>query len=59
MNRRKAKVEESIFRVLMIVSAVTVLGSLLLILGTVVWRGLPALDLDMLTQTPKGGYYLG
>ncbi|MBN1813693.1 MAG: phosphate ABC transporter permease PstA [Anaerolineae bacterium] len=43
----------------MIVSTATVLGSLALILGTVVWRGLPALTLDMVTQTPKGGYYLG
>ncbi len=59
MSRRKAKAEETIFRVLMIAAAVTVLGSLVLILGTVVWRGLPALNLDMLTQTPKGGYYLG
>jgi phosphate transport system permease protein len=25
----------------------------------VIWRGLPALNLAMLTQTPKGGYYLG
>ncbi len=59
MSRRKAKLEETFFRVLMVGSAVTVLGSLVLILGTVVWRGLPALNLDMLTQTPKGGYYLG
>ena len=59
MSRRKAKIEEKIFQGLMIASAVTVLGSLVLILGTVVWRGLPALNLDMLTQTPKGGYYLG
>jgi phosphate transport system permease protein len=59
MSRRKAKAEETIFQVLMVASAVTVLGSLVLILGTVVWRGLPALNLDMLTQTPKGGYYLG
>jgi len=36
-----------------------VLGSLFLILATVVWRGLPALNLAMLTQTPQGGYYLG
>ena len=43
----------------MILSTVIVLGSLALILGTVVWRGLPALNLDMITQTPKGGYYLG
>lgn len=43
----------------MIGSAAAVLGSLVLILGTVVWRGLPALNLAMVTQTPKGGYYLG
>lgn len=59
MARRKARLEESFFKVLMIGSAITVLGSLVLILGTVIWRGLPALDLAMLTQTPKGGYYLG
>jgi phosphate transport system permease protein len=57
MSRRK--LEENFFKVLMIGSAATVLGSLILILGTVVWRGLPALNLAMLTQTPKGGYYLG
>ncbi len=51
--------EEAFFRVLMIGSLVVVLGSLVLILATVVWRGLPALNLAMVTQTPKGGYYLG
>ena len=57
MSRRK--LEENFVKVLMIGSAAAVLGSLILILGTVVWRGLPALNLDMLTQIPKGGYYLG
>jgi phosphate transport system permease protein len=51
--------EESCFKVLMIGSTVFVLGSLVLILTTVAWRGLPALTWDMLTQVPKGGYYLG
>ncbi len=59
MKRRKAKLEEGIFKALMIGSAAAVMGSLALILGTVIWRGLPALNLAMLTQTPKGGYYLG
>jgi phosphate transport system permease protein len=65
MKKRKAKapswkkLEEGFFKVLMIISAAAVLGSLALILATVVWRGLPALNLAMLTQTPKGGYYLG
>jgi phosphate transport system permease protein len=51
--------EERCFKVLMIGSTVIVLGSLVLILTTVAWRGLPALTWDMLTQVPKGGYYLG
>jgi len=57
MKRRKS--EESLFKALMMGSTVMVLGSLALILATVIWRGLPALNLAMLTQTPKGGYYLG
>jgi phosphate transport system permease protein len=57
MNRRK--LTEAFFRVLMIGSLIVVLGSLILIVATVVWRGLPALNLAMVTQTPKGGYYLG
>lgn len=56
---RKARIIEMIIRVLMFLSLLLVLGCLLLILGTVIWKGLPALNLDMLTQTPKGGYYLG
>ena len=55
----KRRLEESCFKALMIGSTVIVLGSLVLILATVAWRGLPALTLDMLTQVPKGGYYLG
>lgn len=35
------------------------LGVLGLIIATVVWRGLPALNLAMVTQVPRGGYYLG
>lgn len=57
MQWRKA--EEGFAKFLMIASVIIVLGVLLLILGTVVIRGLPALDLAMLTQTSKGGYYLG
>jgi phosphate transport system permease protein len=57
MKRRN--LEEAFFKALMIGSTLAVLGSLALVLGTVLWRGLPALNLAMLTQTPKGGYYLG
>lgn len=57
MNRRK--LEELFFKGLMLLSMTVVFGSLLLILGTIVWRGCAALDLAMLTQLPQGGYYLG
>ncbi len=57
MNRRM--IEEILFKCMMLVSLLIVLGSLGLIFLTVFTNGLPALNLAMLTQTPKGGYYLG
>ena len=57
VSRRKLK--ERAFVGLMYVSMVVVVVSLLLILGTIIWKGLPAMRLSMITQTPKGGYYLG
>lgn len=53
------RVEEVILKILMILSLLIVGGSLAGVLAVVVARGLPALDLAMLTQCPKGGYYLG
>jgi phosphate transport system permease protein len=53
------RIEETVFRGLMIFSALVVFGSLVLILGTVLVKGLPAMRLDMITKTPRGGYYLG
>jgi len=57
MNKRK--IEENIFKGLMIISVLIVLVSLILILGTIFFKGLPALNLNMLIKTPQGGYYLG
>lgn len=59
MKNFTPKVEEGFYKVLMVGSTAFVLSILALILATVVWRGLPALNLAMLIQTPKGGYYLG
>lgn len=59
MTLNKRKTEERIFKFLMLASTVIVTGSLLVIIGTIVVKSLPALRLSMLTQTPKGGYYLG
>ena len=55
----KRHIEEAILRGLMLFSFVVVAGALVLILGTVLVKGLPALNWQMVTQTPKGGYYLG
>jgi len=43
----------------MIASTLVILSSLVLILATVIIKGLPALNWAMITQTPQGGYYLG
>ena len=52
-------IEESLFKGLMIVSTLLIVLTLVLILATVIAKGLPAMSLDMITQTPKGGFYLG
>jgi len=56
---KKSHIEEGIFKALMYFSLVLVAGSLGFIMLTVLVKGLPALNLAMLTQTPKGGFYLG
>jgi len=56
---RRRRLEERVFKVLMLASTVIVTASLLVIVATVVVKSLPALRLSMLVQTPKGGYYLG
>lgn len=56
---KKRKIEEAVFKALMLASTAIVVSSLLLIIGTIIWKSLPALKLSMIIQTPKGGYYLG
>ena len=56
---RRRRIEENIFKFLMYFSFLLVTSSLGFILYTVLSKGLPAMNWAMLTQTPKGGYYLG
>jgi phosphate transport system permease protein len=51
--------EEKIFKVIMICAAMIILGVLVYIIATVFYRGLPALNLNMITKLPGGGFYLG
>ena len=50
---------ELFMKTLMRVALVLVAGTLGLILWTIISRGLPSLTWDMVTQIPKGGYYMG
>ena len=56
---QRRHVTEAIVRGLMLLSFALVAGCLGLILWTILWRGLPAMSWSMITQTPKGGFYLG
>lgn len=57
LNRRI--LEENIFKTLMYLSIGVVIGSLFIILGLVIINGLPAINLEMVTQTSSGSFYLG
>ena len=50
MNKRT--LEETIFKILMVASLCIVLGSLVLIIGLVIWHGATSITIEMITQTP-------
>jgi phosphate transport system permease protein len=56
---RARRIEEILFKVLMIISLGLVLTALAGIIFVVVMKGASALSLSMIMETPKGGYYLG
>jgi phosphate transport system permease protein len=51
--------EERVARAVMLFSALVVLGSLFALLAIVVLKGISALSISMITETPSGGYYFG
>ena len=53
------KLEEKIFKFLMIASSSLIIAVLLYIFYIIVRRGLPSLNWDMVTKIPSGGFYLG
>jgi phosphate transport system permease protein len=56
---KSRKIEESVFKVLMIASITLVLCILAGIILVIVVRGASSLNLSMIIKTPEGGYYLG
>jgi phosphate transport system permease protein len=57
LNRRSF--EENVFKLLMFISVIIVLGSLCIIIGLVVVNGASSITLEMITRTPSSGDYLG
>lgn len=58
-SRRRRKREERFFLLLMRFFVGTAAALLGLILLVIVWRGLDALSWEMVSQPPRGGFYLG
>ncbi|MDP9081586.1 MAG: phosphate ABC transporter permease PstA [Bacteroidota bacterium] len=56
---RNRKLEELFFRILMVLATILVAGSFFLIVGTVFIKGIHYMNLDMITKTPGGGFYIG
>ena len=51
--------EEKIFRVLMVLSVLLVAFFVFSVIGSILWRGLPELTWQMITEVPQGGFYIG
>jgi phosphate transport system permease protein len=52
-------IEEKFFRVLMFFSTTLIVMVLMLIIFSILYKGLPSLSWEMISQTPKGGFYFG
>lgn len=55
----RQKVEESIFKVLMILATYFILAVLGIIIYSIFEKGIKSLSWEMISQIPKGGYYYG
>lgn len=58
MNLRQ-KIEEKIFKLLMIIATYFILAVLGIIIYSIFEKGLKSLSWEMISQIPKGGYYYG
>ena len=57
--RRLRNIEEKFFRILMFLSTSIIVIALTLIIVSILYKGLPSLTWEMISQTPKGGFYFG
>jgi phosphate transport system permease protein len=59
MSMNARKIEEYFFRVIMLLCTCIIALALLVIIYSILKKGLPSLSWAILTQTPKGGFYFG
>ncbi|MCX6227147.1 MAG: ABC transporter permease subunit [Bacteroidia bacterium] len=59
MRRFWLKVDEMFMRTVMFLCTILIVVVLFIILFSIFKKGLPALSWEMISQVPKGGYYLG
>lgn len=60
MDKVKSRLrQEKWAKVFMQISGIIITGSLFLIIGSILYKGLPYLSWEMVSQSPKGGFYLG
>ncbi|PVX45144.1 phosphate transport system permease protein [Flavobacterium sp. 103] len=53
------KIEENIFKVLMILSTIIISSTLFMIVYTIFSKGIGSLSWDMVSKIPEGGFYIG
>ncbi|RKO72243.1 ABC transporter permease subunit [Sphingobacterium puteale] len=58
-NTKRRLLSEKIAKGFMHLSGITVTASLFFIVGTILYKGLPYLNWEMVSQPPKGGFYIG
>jgi len=58
-NTKRRLLNEKIAKGFMHLSGITVTASLFFIVGTILYKGLPYLNWEMVSQLPKGGFYIG
>jgi len=59
LRKSLQRAEEIFFRSLMLLSSCLIVGVLLMIIISIMRKGIPSLSFEMLTRTPKGGFYFG
>lgn len=58
-NVKKRLFKEKVAKVCMQLAGITITGSLFFIVGTILYKGAPYLTWEMISETPKGGFYIG